>query len=330
MSLRDRSVRFDALIVATGARHAYFGHEEWAAVAPGLKKIDDATRLRRKILIAFEQAENEEDPDERRQLMTFVVVGGGPTGVEMAGAIAELARVALASDFRFIDPAMSQIILLEAGSRVLSSFPERLSNSAKRSLTRLGVEVRLNSPVTDCAVDGVRIGDQRIECRTIIAAAGVAASPAAAWLNAEHDQLGRVFVGGDLTLPGHPEIFVIGDTALARDEAGDPLPGLAPVAKQEGAYAARTIRARLAGRPLPPRFHYRNFGNVTTIGRTAAVADFGLVRLTGFVAWVVWCVVHIYFLIGFRNRVAVALDWLWAYITFQRGARLITDVEMED
>jgi NADH:ubiquinone reductase (H+-translocating) len=330
VNLQDRSVPFDYLIVATGARHAYFGHDEWENVAPGLKKIDDATRVRRKILIAFEKAENEEDPYERRRLMTFVVVGGGPTGVEMAGAIAELARVALASDFRFIDPAMSRIILLEAGPRLLPAFPERLSEVARRSLTRLGVEVHLNSAVTDCAANGVRLGNQPIECRTIIWAAGVAASPAAEWLKAEHDQLGRVFVEPDLTLPGHPEVFVIGDTAHARDEFGHPLPGVAPVAKQEGAYAAKIIRARVTGSALPPPFHYRNYGNLATIGRTAAVADFGFARLTGFIAWIVWCVVHIYFLIGFRNRVAVALNWLWAYVTFQRGARLITDVEMEN
>jgi NADH:ubiquinone reductase (H+-translocating) len=330
VKLEDRTLHFDYLIVATGARHSYFGHDEWAAVAPGLKKIDDATKVRRKILIAFEKAENEVDPDERRRLMTFVVVGGGPTGVEMAGAIAELARVALASDFRFIDPAMSRIILLEAGPRLLPAFPERLSEVARHSLTRLGVEVGLNSAVTDCTTDGVRVGDHFIECRTIIWAAGVAASPAAEWLNAEHDHLGRVFVGPDLTLPGHPEVFVIGDTAHARDEAGRPLPGVAPVAKQEGAYAARIIRARLAGRPPPTPFHYINYGNLATIGRTAAVADFGFLRLTGFIAWIVWCVAHIYFLIGFRNRVAVVIDWLWAYLTFQRGARLITDVEMED
>jgi NADH:ubiquinone reductase (H+-translocating) len=330
VKLEDRTLHFDYLIVATGARHSYFGHDEWAAVAPGLKKIDDATKVRRKILIAFEKAENEDDPDERRRLMTFVVVGGGPTGVEMAGAIAELARVALASDFRFIDPAMSRIILLEAGPRLLPAFPERLSEVARHSLTRLGVEVGLNSAVTDCTTNGVRVGDHFIECRTIIWAAGVAASPAAEWLNAEHDHSGRVFVGPDLTLPGHPEVFVIGDTAHARDEAGRPLPGVAPVAKQEGAYAARIIRARLAGRPLPGPFHYINYGNLATIGRTAAVIDFGFLRLTGFIAWIVWCVAHIYFLIGFRNRVAVVIDWLWAYLTFQRGARLITDVEMED
>jgi NADH:ubiquinone reductase (H+-translocating) len=329
VKLQDRDLPYDYLVLATGARHAYFGHDEWAVVAPGLKTIDDATRVRRKILIAFEQAENEPDAAERRRLMTFVIVGGGPTGVEMAGAIAELARVALASDFHFIDPAMSRIILVEAGPRLLPAFPEQLSEVARRSLTRLGVEVRLGSPVTDCTIDGVMIGSERIECRTIVWAAGVAASPAAEWLAAEHDRLGRVMVKGDLTLPNHPDIFVIGDTAVVHDEAGHPLPGVAPVAKQEGTYAAKLIRARLANQPPLPPFRYRNYGNLATIGRTAAVVDFGFMRLTGFLAWVVWCVVHIYFLIGFRNRVAVAFDWLWAYLTFQRGARLITNVEID-
>jgi NADH:ubiquinone reductase (H+-translocating) len=330
VQLQDREVPYDYLIVATGARHAYFGHDEWALVAPGLKTIDDATRVRRKILMAFERAENEENIDERRRLMTFVVVGGGPTGVEMAGAIAELAKVALASDFHFIDPTMSRIILIEAGPRLLPAFPERLSEVAKQSLTRLGVEVRLNSPVTDCTAAGVMIGKEHVESRTVIWGAGVAASPAAEWLRAERDRLGRIIVGADLTLTNHPDVFAIGDTAHVRDKSGNPLPGVAPVAKQEGAYAAKVIRARITGQPLPPAFHYRNYGNLATIGRTAAVADFGFMRLTGFIAWIVWCVVHIYFLIGFRNRVAVALDWLWAYVTFQRGARLITNVEMDN
>jgi NADH:ubiquinone reductase (H+-translocating) len=326
--LGDRELPFDYLVVATGARHAYFGHDQWAAVAPGLKTIDDATRVRRKILIALERAETEADAAGRRALMTFVVVGGGPTGVEMAGAIAELARVALAADFRSIDPTMSRIVLIEAGPRLLPTFPERLSEVAKRSLQRLGVEVRLSSPVTDCTADGVMIGDEHIASRTIIWAAGVEASPAAQWLGAGHDRLGRVIVGHDLTLPGHQNIFVIGDSALVAGEGGAPLPGVAPVAKQEGAYAAGVIRARMAGRP-PPAFRYRDYGNLATIGRTAAVVDFGFARLTGFPAWVVWCVAHIYFLIGFRSRVAVALNWLWAYVTFQRGARLITEVERE-
>jgi NADH:quinone reductase (non-electrogenic) len=330
VTLPHRSVPYDYLIVATGARHAYFGHEEWAAVAPGLKKIDDATRVRRKILIALERAEDEEDPAERRRLMTFVVVGAGPTGVEMAGAIAELAKVALAMDFRAIDPTMSRIVLVEAGPRVLPAFPERLSAVAKRSLERLGVEVRLGVPVTNCDAAGVSVGAERIDSRTVIWAAGVAASPAAEWLGAKHDHLGRVAVAPDLSLPGHPDIFVIGDTARLDDEAGKPLPGIAPVAKQQGKYVARLIMARLAGRPAPRAFRYRHAGNLATIGRTAAVVDLGFIRLTGFLAWLVWCLAHIYFLIGFRNRLAVALDWLWAYATFQSGARLITEVEMDE
>ena len=328
--LGERRVPYDYLIVATGARHAYFGHDEWAGIAPGLKKIDDATRVRRKILIALERAEDAEDAEERRRLMTFVIVGGGPTGVEMAGAIAELAKVALAMDFRAIDPTMSRIVLVEAGPRILPAFPERLSAVAKAALERLGVEVRLGVPVTQCDAEGVTVGDERIGSRTIVWAAGVAASAAAEWLGAEHDRLGRVAVGRDLSLPGHPEIFVIGDTALASDDAGKPLPGLAPVAKQEGKYVAKLIAARMAGRPAPAAFRYRHVGNLATIGRTAAVVDFGFVQLTGLIAWLVWGLAHIYFLIGFRNRLAVVLDWLWAYATFQSGARLITEVEMDE
>jgi NADH dehydrogenase len=328
--LRDRRVPYDFLIVATGARHAYFGHDEWAAVAPGLKKIDDATRVRRKILIALERAEGETNAKERRALMTFVVVGGGPTGVEMAGAIAELAKVALAMDFRAINPAMSRIVLIEAGPRVLATFPERLSAVAKRSLERLGVEVRLGARVTHCDDGGVKLGDERIDSRTIVWAAGVAASPAAEWLAAKHDRLGRVMVGRDLTLPAHEEVFVIGDTAHAQDPSGKPLPGIAPVAKQQGKYVAKVLHARIAGRPAPAAFRYRHAGNLATIGRTAAVVDFGFLRLTGLIAWLVWGVVHISFLVGFRNRLAVGFDWLWAYVTFQSGARLITEVEMDE
>jgi NADH dehydrogenase len=328
--LRDRRVPYDYLIVATGARHAYFGHDEWAAVAPGLKKIDDATRVRRKILIALERAEGETNAKERRRLMTFVVVGGGPTGVEMAGAIAELAKVALAMDFRAIDPAMSRIVLVEAGPRVLATFPEQLSAVAKRSLERLGVEVRLGVRVTHCDDGGVKLGNERIDSRTIVWAAGVAASPAAEWLAAKHDRLGRVMVARDLTLPARREVFVIGDTAHVQDRSGKPLPGIAPVAKQQGKYVAKVLHARIAGRPAPAAFRYRHAGNLATIGRTAAVVDFGFLRLTGLIAWLVWGAVHISFLVGFRNRLAVAFDWLWAYVTFQSGARLITEVEMDE
>jgi NADH:quinone reductase (non-electrogenic) len=322
--LEDRRVPYDYLIVATGARHAYFGHDEWEPFAPGLKKIDDATELRRRILIAFEQAEIAMDEADRHRLLTFIVIGGGPTGVEMAGAIAELAKMALARDFRHIDPRQARIILIEAGPRILPSFPPKLSAKAERALIGLGVEVRTGATVTSCDAEGVRLGEERIESGCIVWGAGVAASPAAKWLEAERDKAGRVIVGPDFTLPDHPEIFVIGDTAHALGADGKPLPGIAPVAKQQGMYVAKLIRARLEDRPAPRPFRYRNFGNLATIGRRAAVADFGWLRVSGRLAWLLWGLVHIYFLIGFRNRLAVLLDWLWAYITFQRGARLIT------
>jgi NADH:ubiquinone reductase (H+-translocating) len=315
----QRRVPYDYLIVATGARHNYFGHDEWEAVAPGLKKIEDATDIRRRILLAFEEAENAAHAEEMVPMLTFAIVGGGPTGVELAGQIAELAKQALVADFRRIQPHDARVLLIEAGPRLLPAFPERLSAVAKRALERLGVEVRLGAPVTACDDQGVMVGDERIQAGVVIWAAGVAASPAAKWLAAESDRAGRVKINADLSLPGHPEIFVIGDTALA----ADPLPGVAAVAKQAGKYVAGVIRARLRGRPTRP-FRYLNLGNLATIGRTAAVADFGWLRLTGWIAWVLWGVVHIYFLIGFRNRLVVALDWLWAYLTFRRGARLIT------
>jgi NADH:ubiquinone reductase (H+-translocating) len=327
--LADRRVAFDYLILATGARHAYFGHDDWAGVAPGLKTIDDATRLRRKILLAFEHAENEPDRQEQDRLMSFVVIGGGPTGVEMAGAIAELAKKALAADFRTIDPAMSRIHLIEAGPRILPSFPEHLSKVARHALEKLGVEVRLGQAVTQCDGKGVSLGAARIEAATIVWAAGVAASPAAEWLGAAHDRSGRVEVGADLSLPGQPRIFVIGDTARALDRKGRELPGVAPVAKQQGGYVGRLIARRVAGRAPPPPFRYRNAGNLATIGRKAAVVDMGWLRLSGRLAWLFWSVVHIYFLIGFRNRMVVALDWIWAYVTFGRGARLITSSDPE-
>jgi NADH:ubiquinone reductase (H+-translocating) len=324
VALDDRTLSYDYLILATGARHAYFGHDEWESVAPGLKKIDDATAIRRRILTAFENAEATDDPETRRRLLTFVVIGGGPTGVEMAGATAELARVALRHDFRNIDPREARIVLVEAGPRVLPAFPLELSDAARQSLERLGVEVRLGTPVTQCDTDGVTIGEDRLPAATIVWAAGVAASSAARWLGAEKDRVGRVLVGPDLTLPGHSEIFCIGDTAHVAGADGKPLPGLAPVAKQQGAYVARLLRARLAGKPAPGPFRYRDFGTMATIGRRAAVADFGWLRMKGTVAWLLWCVVHISFLIGFRNRLVVLLDWLWSYVTFQSGARLIT------
>jgi NADH dehydrogenase len=317
-------VGYDQLIVATGARHAYFGRDDWEEVAPGLKKIEDATTIRREVLSAFEHAENSDDPAARRALLNFVVIGGGPTGVELAGAIAELARKALAAEFRNIDPTQARVILVEAGPRVLAAFPEDLSAYAKAALEKLGVEVRLGQPVTECDAAGVTVAGERIEARTIVWAAGVAASPAAKWLGAEKDRAGRVKVAADLTLPGRPEVFVIGDTALCLDETGRPVPGIAPAAKQQGAYAAGAILARIAGKPVPPPFRYRHLGNLATIGRKVAVCDFGFVRLRGRLAWLLWGAVHIFFLIGFRNRVAVLLDWLWAYVTYKRGSRLIT------
>jgi NADH dehydrogenase len=322
--LEDRHIPYDYLVVATGARHAYFGHDEWEPFAPGLKKIDDATELRRRILLAFEHAETAMDEESRKRLLTFVVIGGGPTGVEMAGAIAELAKMAVARDFRRIDPRQSRIILIEAGPRILAAFPPKLSAKAEKALHRLGVEVRTGVAVTGCDADGVQLGAERIPSACIIWGAGVAASPAAKWLDAEHDRVGRVMVDTDLTLPGHPEIFVIGDTAHALGPDGKPLPGVAPVAKQQGQYVAKTIRAKLRGSTAPKPFRYRNLGNLATIGRKAAVADFGWLRVSGRLAWFLWGLVHIYFLIGFRNRLAVLLDWFWAYVTFQRGARLIT------
>jgi NADH dehydrogenase len=318
-----RRVDYDYLVLATGARHSYFGHDDWAAFAPGLKTIDDATYLRRRILLAFERAENELDPGERSRLMTFVVIGGGPTGVEMAGAIAELAKRALAADFRSIDSRCARIILVEAAARVLTPYAPSLSEAARRSLEELGVEVRLGRAVTDCNEYGVRLGNEFIPARTIIWGAGVMASPAARWIGAESDRAGRVRVRANLSVPGHPDIFVIGDTAAVVGSDGKMLPGVAPVAKQQGQYVARALAARLARRTIPA-FRYRDFGSLATIGRSRAVAQFGNVKLSGFFAWMLWGFSHVYFLIGFRNRSVVALNWAWNYITFQRGSRLIT------
>jgi NADH dehydrogenase len=327
-----RRIPYDDLIVATGAQHAYFGHDDWAKAAPGLKTIDDATYLRRRILLAFEKAETELDPMERKRLLDFVVVGGGPTGVEMAGAIAELAKRALARDFRSIDPRCARIILIEAGPRLLPSFDPSLADAALHALEKLGVEVRLGAAVTACDLAGVSLGNgERIEARTIIWAAGVMASPAGRWLGLPTDRAGRVNVGPDLSITGQSNIFVIGDTAHV-EVSGAPLPGIAPVAKQQGAYVGKLIKARLAGKTVPP-FRYTDFGSLSTVGRKYAVAQFGSFKVKGFIAWILWSVAHIYFLIGFRNRAVVALSWLWSYLTFQRGTRLITGVSgarMED
>ena len=324
VTMGEREIPFDFLVLATGATHAYFGNDGWVAHAPGLKSIDDATEIRSRLLIAFERAEMENDPEERQQLLTIVIVGGGPTGVEMAGAIAELARKALAADFRTVDPKHARVLLIEAGPRLLPTFPEDLSHYAGRALRNLGVEVWLGRAITGCDAAGVMLGEERLPAGTVIWAAGVAASPAAAWLGVEADRAGRVKVGARLTPPGSDDVFVIGDTALALDANGEPLPGLAPVAKQEGAYVAEVIKARLAGKTDVPPFRYRDRGKLATIGRRAAIIAFGRLRLKGWLAWWIWGIAHIYFLISIRNRLIVATQWLWSYVTFERGARLIT------
>lgn len=319
-----RTLNYDYLIVATGARHAYFGHDDWERAAPGLKKIDDATHIRRRLLTAFERAETSEDPVERRGLLTLIVVGGGPTGVEMAGAIAEIARHALVDDFRSIDPKQARVILIEAGPRLLPTFPEALSIEAQTALEILGVEILLGKPVTECTERGVVVGGQFIASTCVTWAAGVAASPAARWLGAAKDRLGRVKVEPDLSVPGSSDIFVVGDTATLASADGKAVPGLAPAAKQMGAYAADVIRARIAGKTPPAAFRYRHIGSLATIGRGAAVADFGWLRLRGRLAWLLWGLIHVGFLNSYRSRTVVALQWLWAYCTYQRGARLIT------
>jgi NADH dehydrogenase len=323
VQLNDREIPFDYLVLATGARHSYFGHEEWERFAPGLKSIADATRVREKILSAFESAEMEEDPDRRQQWLNFVLVGGGPTGVEMAGAIAELSHRALASDFRRIDPKSTRVILIEAGPRLLGAFAPDLSQHAQSALERLGVDVRTNSRVEKIDGEGVRFGDTFLPSRTVIWTAGVQASPAGQWLGAEMDRAGRVKVLPDLSVPGQPNIFVVGDSALALAEDGTPLPGVAPVAMQQGRYIARLIQNRIRGDKETKPFHYVDKGNLATIGRKSAVCQIGRIHLTGLIAWVAWAVVHIYYLIGFRNRLLVMLDWAYNYFTFQRGARLI-------
>jgi NADH:ubiquinone reductase (H+-translocating) len=319
-------ITYDYLVIATGATHSYFGHDEWSKFAPGLKRIEDATRIRRSILIAFERAELTQDQEQQRRLLTFVIVGGGATGVEMAGAIADVAGQTLAADFRRIDPRSARIVLVEAGPRLLPTFPPSLSNYARRTLTRSGVEVRTDTLVTNCDANGVDLKNGRIDAGTVIWAAGIAPSPAVRWLNAEADRAGRVKVGPDLSVPGRPEIFVIGDTAAVVDSKGQPVPGIAPAAKQMGKYVGKLISARIAGRERQKPFRYMHLGELATIGRRAAVVKFGALELKGFLGWLFWSLAHIYFLIGLRNRFVVAFNWFWDYITFQRGARLITDV----
>lgn len=320
----ERPIGFDTLILATGARHAYFGHDEWEPYAPGVKTLEDATRIRRRILSAFEQAEWKTDPERRAQWLTFVIIGAGPTGVELAGTIAELAHDTLRGDFRNFDTRSARVVLVEAGPRILAGFTEDLSAYAERALNRLGVEVRLGQPVSECRADGIMLGGDVLPARTILWAAGVAASPAAEWLEAPADRAGRVRVEPDLTAPGEPDIFVIGDTAFVAGADGKPVPGIAPAAKQQGRHVADLIKARLKGKPAPPSFAYRNAGNLATIGKRAAIVDFGWIKLRGRLAWWIWGIAHIFFLIGLRNRLAVALNWLWIYVSGHRSARLIT------
>jgi NADH dehydrogenase len=317
-------IPFDFLIVGTGATHSYFGHPEWAPLAPGLKTIEDAVEIRRRVLLAFELAEREPNPEVRRALLNFVIVGGGPTGVELAGALAEIARHTLMADFRHIDPENARVVLLEAQPNVLPPYAPTLQAAARRQLERLGVEVRTSAPVTAVDEEGVTTGGERIPSRTVLWGAGVAASRLGRMLGGRHDRSGRVEVLPDLTIPGHPEISVVGDLAAMRREDGSLVPGVAPAAMQAGRHAARNVMRALAGEPLLP-FHYRDKGLIATIGRAAAVADIRGLHVSGLPAWLLWLFVHIFFLIGFRNRVAVILQWAWSYVTFKRGARLITD-----
>jgi NADH dehydrogenase len=323
VQIGEQRLHYDFLVIATGARHAYFGHPEWERFAPGIKTLADALTIRQRVLVAFEAAEISVEQSERRRLLNFVLVGAGPTGVELAGAIAELAKASLIHDFREIDPSEARIILIEAGPRILPSFPARLSASAQQTLEKLGVEVRVGKAVTLCDADGVVLADERIEAGNILWAAGVAASPAVTWLHAAADRAGRVEVLDDLSIPNHPEIFAIGDTCISKSWEGKPAPGIAPAAKQMGRYTAAVIRARVEGASPPPPFRYRHQGSLATIGRNKAIVDFGWMTLSGRFAWLLWVFVHIYFLIGFRSRIVVALDWLWAYVTFRRGARII-------
>jgi len=317
-------VPYDQLVIAAGATHSWFGHDAWAPFAPGLKTLEDALAIRRRILSAFEHAELAGEGGAPGALASFVVVGGGPTGVEMAGAIAEIARDALRSEFRHIDPAAARIVLVEAGPRILPTFPESLAANAARRLARYGVEVRTGASVTGVDASGVQLGAERIEAATVVWAAGVMAGALTAGLPGEHDRAGRARVAADLSLPGHPDIFVIGDGAAATWGDGLPVPGIAPAAKQMGAYVGDLIARRLAGRPAPGPFRYRHAGDLATIGRGAAVVRVGSLQLTGLAGWLFWGFIHIYFLIGLRARFFVALDWLWSYVTYHRGARLIT------
>ena len=318
---RGDRVAYDFLIVCAGATHSYFGRDDWSGVAPGLKTLDDALALRRRLLLAFEEAERA--PERQQFLLTFVIIGGGPTGVELAGALAEIARHALRSEFDAVNPASAKIILVEAGPSILPAFPGTLRDSARRALERLGVQVRVGTPVTNVTEGAVHIGDERIEAHTIVWAAGVAAESISKDLGAPLDRAGRVVVNPDLSVPGHPEIFVAGDMASFTHQTGKPLPGVAQVAKQQGARAAANVARLIAGQPTQA-FRYADPGNMATIGRNAAIADFGFLRVSGYLGWLLWLFVHILFLIGFRNRLSVMLQWAAAYLTYQRSVRLIT------
>lgn len=322
VQLADGRLEYDYLVVATGATHAYFGHDEWASRAPGLKTVDDALEMRRRFLLAFEAAEREADPQARRRLLTFAIIGAGPTGVELAGAMAEIAAESIPRDFRFINTASARILLLEGADRVLPTYPESLSEKARRQLEQLGVEVRTDALVTDIDQQGVHIGEESIPAQNIFWAAGVAASPLGRALGAPLDPAGRVEVGDDCSVPGHPEVFVIGDLAHIEQD-GQLLPGVAQVAIQSGRHVARAISADLEGRARRP-FRYTDKGSLATIGRNAAVADFGRLRFGGFLAWLLWVFVHILYLIGFRNRILVLIQWAWAWLSYHRGIRLIT------
>jgi len=323
VKLEDGEVGYDYLIVAAGASHAYFGHGEWEPFAPGLKTIEDALEIRRRMLLAFELAERKAASNQEQVQLNFVVVGGGPTGVELAGTLAEIGRQVLANEFHSIDPKRTRIILLEGGPRVLPAYPEDLSRSAEEQLRHLGVEVHTSALVTQVAPGAVKMGETRLPAAVTLWAAGVAASPLGKKLGSPLDRAGRVLVNPDLSLPGHPEVFVIGDLAALKDDDGKWLPGVAPVAMQEGKATAHNIGSELRGE-LRKNFHYWNKGNLATIGRAAAVADFGKIHISGFLAWLSWLFVHIFFLIGFRNRLIVLIQWAWSYLTYERGARLIT------
>jgi len=319
--------RYDSLILATGAQHSYFGHDEWEAHAPGLKTIEDATAIRRRLLLALEAAERETDPKRRQALLTFAIIGAGPTGVEMAGAIVELGHASTKGQFNTFSPSDLRVVLIEGLDRVLVTFAPDLSDYTLQSLRRMGVEVELGQRVTGIDADGISIGDRRIDTRTIIWAAGVAASPVAKWLGIAGDRAGRVVVGPDLSVPGHPDVFVIGDVASITQANGKPVPGVAPAAKQAGAYVAGVIAERLAGRTGSKPFHYQHAGDLATIGKSSAVIDFGSLKLKGWIAWWVWGLAHIYFLVETRTRIFIALSWLWIYLTGQRSPRLITHGE---